>query len=136
VYPARDYAEGVLLKRLLGLGAVAICALVVGAGTAMAVERPSAGPFAEFRACMKANGAPALGHRLSAEERAALRRAFATCRGLLPKRTFARPSAAQVAAFKSCMADKGFSSRPNLRDPAVRKAVSAALRECLPLLKK
>jgi hypothetical protein len=33
------------------------------------------------------------------------------------------------------MADKGFSSRPNLRDPAVRKAVMAALKVCLPLLK-
>jgi hypothetical protein len=34
------------------------------------------------------------------------------------------------------MADKGFSStRLNLRDPAVRKAMWAALRECLPLLK-
>jgi hypothetical protein len=123
-------------KRLLSLAAVAVCSLVVGAGTAMADERPRVGPFAEFRACMKANGAPTLGHRLSADERAALRRAFATCRGLLPKRTFARPTAAQVAAFKSCMADKGFSStRLNLRDPAVRKAVWAALRECLPLLK-
>jgi hypothetical protein len=123
-------------KRLLSLAAVAVCSLVVGAGTAMADERPRVVPLAEFRACMKANGAPTLGHRLSADERAALRRAFATCRGLLPKRTFARPTAAQVAAFKSCMADKGFSStRLNLRDPAVRKAVWAALRECLPLLK-
>jgi hypothetical protein len=121
--------------RILGLAAIAVCSLVVGTGTAMADERPTAGRFAEFRACMKANGAPALGHRLSAEERTALRRAFATCRGLLPKRTFARPSAAQVAAFKSCMADKGFSSRPSLHDPAVRKALWAALRECLPLLK-
>jgi hypothetical protein len=42
---------------------------------------------------------------------------------------------AQVAAFKSCMADMGFSTRPDLRDPAVRKAMWAALRECLPLLK-
>jgi hypothetical protein len=123
-------------KRLLTLAVIAVCSLVVGAGTAMAAERPGAGPFAEFKACMKANGAPTLGHRLSADERAALRRAFATCRGLLPKRAFTRPSAAQVAAFKSCMADKGFSStRPNLRDPAVRKAVWAALRQCLPLLK-
>jgi hypothetical protein len=121
--------------RLLSLVAIASCSLVVGTGAAMADEKPTAGPFAEFRACMKANGAPPLGQRLSAEDRAALRRAFATCRGLLPKRTFARPSAAQVAAFKSCMADKGFSSRPNLRDPAVRKAMWAALRECLPLLK-
>jgi hypothetical protein len=122
-------------KRLLSLAVVAVCSLVVGASTAMADERPRVGPFAEFRACMKANGAPTLDHRLSADERAALRRAFATCRGLLPKRTFARPSAAQVAAFKACMADKGFSSRPNLRDPAVRKAMWAALRECMPLLK-
>jgi hypothetical protein len=123
-------------KRALTLAAV-LSSLLVGSGTAMAVERPAAGPFAEFRACMKANGAPALGHRLSTEERAALRRAFVACRGLLPKRKLVRPSAAQVAAFKSCMADKGFAStRPDLRDPAVRRALWAALVQCMPLLKK
>jgi hypothetical protein len=94
---------------------------------------------------MKANGAPALDHRLSADERAALRRAFAACRDELPKlapprrgkRPFARPTAAQVAQFRSCMADKGFTrtTRPDLRDPQVRKALRAALQSCLPLLK-
>ena len=39
------------------------------------------------------------------------------------------PSAAQITAFKTCMADKGFSSsRPNMRDPAVRRALMAALK--------
>ena len=96
---------------------------------------------------MKAKGAPAWDHRLSADERAALKKAFVACRGLLPrlgghrrghrsKHKFVRPSAAQVAAFKKCMADKGFSARrPDLRDPAVRKALRAALTSCLPQLK-
>jgi hypothetical protein len=35
------------------------------------------------------------------------------------------------------MADKGFTStaKPNLRDPAVRKALWDALKQCVPLLK-
>ena len=84
---------------------------------------------------MQAHGAPTLDHKLSADERAALKQAFAACRGLLPKP--ARPSAAQVAAFKRCMAEKGFSSssRPDLRDPTVRTALKVALKVCLPLLK-
>ena len=127
---------------------VAVCSLVVGSATALADTKPGAGPFAEFRACMKAKGAPAFGHRLSADERAALKQAFAACRGLLPKlagdgrghrakHTFVRPSAAQIAAFKTCMANEGFSASraPDLRDPAVREALRAALKRCLPLLK-
>jgi len=122
--------------RLIALTAVvAACSLVVGSTAAQTAAKPGAAPFAEFRACMKAHGAPTLDHRLSADERAALKRAFAACRGLLPGP--ARPSAAQVAAFKTCMAEKGFSSssKPDLRNPAVRTALRAALKACLPLLK-
>jgi hypothetical protein len=134
-------------KHWLALTAVvAVCSVVVGSSTALADTKRATGSFAEFRACMKAKGAPAFGHRLSADERAALKQALAACRGLLPKladgrgprakHKFVRPSAAQIAAFKTCMAEEGFSaSRPDLRDPAVRKALRAALKRCLPLLK-
>ncbi len=135
VFAASAYAQ-VMPGRVRALAVVvAVCSLVIGSTAAQAAAKPGAGPFAEFRACMKAHGAPTLDHKLSAEERAGLRRAFAACRGLLPKP--ARPSAAQVAAFKTCMAGKGFSrsSRPDLRDPAVRTALKAALKACLPLLK-
>jgi hypothetical protein len=124
------------MRKLLFLLTVVLAAtsLAVGVGAASAAGRP--GAFAEFKACMKANGAPVLDHRLSADERAALRRAFTACRSLLPKPKFVPPTAARIAAFKSCMADKGFSStRPDLRDPAVRRALKAALRQCFPLLK-
>ena len=127
-----------MARRLIALTAVlAVCSFVVGSASAVAAEaKPAAGRFAEFRACMKAHGSPALTHRLSADERAAFKQAFAACRELLPKHRFVPPSAAQIAAFKTCMADKGFSSsRPNMRDPAVRKALMAALKVCLPLLK-
>jgi hypothetical protein len=136
--------------RLLALTAVlAVCSFAIGSSAALGVAKPkpSAGPFAEFKACMQAHGAPSLrGHKLSTEERAALKQAFAACRSLLPKPTgnpggrkhpHARPTAAQVAAFKTCMADKGFSAsnRPDLHDPAVRTALRAAFKTCLPLLK-
>lgn len=148
VLRASNYAQ-VVPRRLIVLAAVlTVCSLGVGSAVALADAKPAEGPFAEFRACMKAHGAPALSHRrLTDDERAALRQAFAACRGLLPKPTgnergnrakhkFARPSAAQFAAFKACMAGKGFSSsKPDLRDPAVRTALLAALKECLPLLK-
>jgi hypothetical protein len=123
---------------------VAALGCLVSSAAATTQPKPGSGPFGEFRACMKANGAPTLGHRLSPDERAALRKAFAACRGLLPKprdrarHPFTRPSAAQIAAFKACMANRGFDSttpRPDLRDATVRKALRAALMECLPLLK-
>jgi hypothetical protein len=121
--------------RVIALSAAVVVWSLVGASAAIAVERPSTAAWAEFRACMKKNGAPTLDHRLSADERAALKKAYAACRGLLPKPK--RPSAAQVAAFESCMADKGFTStaKPNLRDPAVRKALWDAIKQCMPLLK-
>ena len=134
-----------------------VSAFCLAAGPAASLadsHKPATGPFAEFLACMKEHGAPALAHhRLSAADRAALKQAFAACRDLLPKRTdkghgdraghkFTPPTAAQVTAFKSCMADKGFSlersstgKRPDLRDPAVRSALKAALKACLPMLK-
>jgi hypothetical protein len=145
--------------------------LAVGAAGSLAdSSAPRSGPFAQFRACMKANGAPTLGRhqgdgdkgksgshargaKLSDADRAALKKAFAACKGLLPQKTagdrgnksgqtFVLPTAAQVSAFKACMASKGFSrdqagasKRPDFRDPAVRSAFKAALAACWPLLK-
>lgn len=137
--------------------------LAVGVASSLADSSPGSGPFAQFRACMKTNGAPPLVRhkRLSEADRAALKKAFAACKGLLPApkknagkhwskgqgghtsgHTFTRPTAAQVTAFTACMASKGFSrdttdpsKRPDFRDPAVRSAFKAALTACWPLLK-
>ena len=137
--------------------------LAVGAASSLADSSPGSGPFAQFRACMKTNGAPVLVRhkRLSDADRAALKKAFAACKGLLPAHkknagehggngdggnksghTFTRPTAAQITDFTACMASKGFSrdktdtsKRPDFRDPAVRSAFKAALTACWPLLK-
>jgi len=98
---------------------------------------------------MKSHGAPALrqGVKPTAEDVAAWKKAFEACRQLLPGRAGAHhgwthPSAAQVAAFKDCMAKRGFtfgkpgsSQRPDFRDKTVRAAFRAALVACRPLLK-
>ena len=111
---------------------------------------PSASPFANFVVCMKAQKSSG---SISAADWVGWKQAFAACRDLLPKRTggdhadrssrhFILPTAAQVAAFKTCMAGMGFSrptpgsgSRPDFRDPKVRDALKAALKTCLPQLK-
>ena len=135
--------------------ALALSVFCLAAGTASSLadsHKPASGPFAEFGACMKEHGAPALTHhKLSPADRVALKNAFAACRALLPKRAdkghgahprhpFTPPAAAQIAAFKTCMSGKGFSrdktgTRPDFRDPAVRSALKDALKACLPLLK-
>ena len=190
--------------------ALVLSVLGLGLGTATALadaNPPSAGPFAAFLACMKAHGAPTLGHpggngqsqggqskgsktksdrgkkddhgkndngmppggkpgfgrhgrsgwpgALSDADRAALKAAFTACSSLLPKPThtaappglhpgprFTLPSHAQLQAFATCMAGKGFSMgkpgsgpRPDFRDPAVRTALRAALKACAPQLK-
>jgi len=152
-----------VLRRLAAIGLVtSAVGLAVGVSSSSAGSSPAGtGPLAEFVACMKAHGAPPLGHHrggvrigeISAADRTAWKAAFAACRDLLPKRTagahgdkpghgFTRPTAAQFAAFKACMAGKGFSpskpgsgQRPDFRDPAVRSAFKAALKACFPLLK-
>jgi hypothetical protein len=118
---------------------------------------PSARPFAPFAACMKEHKPSG---PISATSLTEWKNAFDACRDMLPKRPagdhsdrpghrFTQPTAAQVAAFKArvaafkaCMADKGFSrgtlgssSRPDFRDPSVRAALKAALKACLPQLK-
>lgn len=134
---------------MIAVSASVLC-LAVGAATAAAHGGHGSAAFAQFRACMKEHGAPALGHhrhrRPAADEVAAWKQAFAACRDLLPKRTagdhgFTRPTAAQIEAFKACMAGKGFTlgkpgsgTRPNFRDKAVRQAFRAALTACRPLL--
>jgi hypothetical protein len=124
---------------------------VVTSGAAADTGSPPAGAFAGFAACMKeqrtSGSIPQTGW-------AGLQSAFAACRGKLPMRPggdhaarpdhhrFALPTATQVAAFKACMAEKGFSrptpgsgSRPDFRDPKVHDALEAALKTCLPQLK-
>ena len=152
IFPALNYLSPVGRR-----GTVAVCALVaclaVGAGTSMAGSSPPNGRFAAFLTCMKEHGAPAVKPhtKLTADQWAALKKAFAACRDQLPKmpsrggratHKFTPPTAAQVASFKACMADKGFpllkpsaGKGPNLHDPNVRKALWAALKTCLPLLK-
>lgn len=135
-----------------------VLCLAVGAGGAFAHPGPGPAALAQFRACMKDNGAPAPGRiprggKPSADQiaawKAAWKKAFEACRQLLPARParrggfphFALPTAAQVTAFKDCMATHGFARgkpgtvpRPNLRDKSVRQALGAALVACWPLL--
>ena len=93
--------------------------------------------------------------RLSDADRAALKAAFTACRDLLPKpmhtaalpgdhsgHMFTLPNRAQLQAFATCMASKGFSmsrpgsgTRPDFRDPTVRTAFKNALQACAPQLK-
>ena len=133
------------------VGALLSTACLAATSVALADSSPpSARPFAPFAACMKE-------HRpsgpISATRSTEWKNAFDACRNLLPKRPagnhpdrprhrFTLPTAAQIAAFKACMADNGFSrstlgssSRPNFRDPSVRAALKAALKACKPQLK-
>ena len=133
------------------VGALLSMACLAATSAAMAESSPpSTRPFAPFAACMKAHkpSGPTSATRLTE-----WKNAFDACRNLLPKRPagkqpdrprhrFTLPTAAQIAAFKACMADNGFSrttlgssSRPNLRDPSVRAALKAALKACWPQLK-
>jgi hypothetical protein len=90
--------------------------------------------------------------RISPADIAAWRKAFEACRAELPAhparpglRTpghrFSPPDPARAAAFKACLADKGFApgtgGKPHqdLRDPAKRAALRAALAACLPQLR-
>jgi hypothetical protein len=153
--------------RVVGLVVLAsVLCLAVGTAAASAQSRAGSGPFAQFRACLKENGAPApirlpRGTKPSADQiaawKAAWKKAFTACRQLLPARPakpaspkpkpggwphIARPTTAQLTAFKGCMATHGFTAGtpgtipfPNLRDPAVRTALKTALTACWPLLK-
>jgi hypothetical protein len=164
---------------ICGLAAALLC--FAAATAALAAPPPSSpsSPFAQFVACMKAHGAPALGHKIrhrfrhdadkshvrpkshadhmrpSPADVAAWKQAFAACRDQLPKRPsgtkpghqgdgaghgFTPPTAAQVTAFKACMAAKGFTlakgaPRPDLKSQSVRDALKAALKACAPLLR-
>jgi hypothetical protein len=146
-----------VVRRIAALGAVlSVACLAAATSVALADSSPpSARPFAPFVACMKEHKSSG---PISATSLTEWKNAFDACRdllpkGLLPKRPaghhsdrpghrFTLPTAAQVAAFKACMADKGFSrgtlgssSRPAFRDPSVRAALKAALKACLPQLK-
>lgn len=126
-------------------------ACLFASSVALADSSPThARPFAPFAACMKEHKPSG---PISATRLTEWKNAFDSCRDLLPKRPagdhpnrprhhFALPTAAQIAAFKTCMADKGFSRgtpgsspRPDFRDPSVRTALKAALKTCLPQLK-
>lgn len=139
-----------MVRRTAVVGALLSVACLAASSIALAGSGPtSARPFAPFAACMtehKPSGP------ISATRLTEWKNAFDACRDLLPKRPagdrpdrprhrFTIPTAAQIAAFKACMADKGFSrgklgsNPPDFRDPSVRSALKGALTACRPQLK-